>query len=93
MGKVRRREVPEHIKRMVVDRDKNCINCLCEQRLQGHHAWYGVEAQRYDPNRNDISRIVALCKECHDKIHNYGDQEIRNYCKQHLINLYGQELS
>ena len=65
-------------------RDKWCVCCwIIEELDYPHHVLFGSEKE-YWKDRNDISKLVTICRNCHYDIHSKGDNYKRDYCKKYL---------
>jgi hypothetical protein len=62
----RSRTIPNHLRRMVLDRDRMCRNPMCanDRHLHIHHiTWWS------DGGRTDIDGLAGHCDGCHHAIH------------------------
>lgn len=66
-----RRGVEPMIRAVILKRDRNlCVSCFrLEDNLQIHHI---VPVSK--GGNDDLSNLVALCKSCHVKVHQVGDE-------------------
>lgn len=85
------REMDNEVIEKVYDRDEwSCILCNSNNLDRPHHAWYGLEANRWD-DRNEHHQLVTLCIWCHYDIHSKWDTTKRDRCKDYLRDLYNHK--
>lgn len=53
------------IRQEVRDRDRKCVLCGKNYKLQAHHTTYDIRGNEH----NNLDKIITLCKECHSKVH------------------------
>lgn len=84
-----KRRFTKEVLEEVWERDGGCVVCGAMTNLdKPHHAYYGgIDAIR-TPNRNDADQLVTICVECHRDIHENGNREARNHCKEYLQTYY-----
>jgi len=69
-------------------RDKWCVICSKSFDLDyPHHVLFWLEKE-YWPRRNDIDRLVTICRDCHYDIHSKWHEDKREICKEYLKTIY-----
>jgi 5-methylcytosine-specific restriction endonuclease McrA len=87
------KRIPDYRRREVVERDQGiCQYCGRFTNLEGigiHHIIYRSHANR--DRVHDLCNLITLCCDCHRKIHDQGNREIKQFTIDFSVQRYGTE--
>ena len=58
------RTVPDHLRRLIIDRDQGCVVCGRTVNLDAHHLEHWIDGGATNPNN-----LITLCSGCHQAHH------------------------
>ena len=85
-----KRKITEDLFEQAFSRDKGCVICWTQFDLdRPHHILYWNMSE-YWPDRNNLDRVVTICRIHHYQLHFQWDNDYREQCIEYLNNYYGK---
>ena len=85
-----KRKITEDLFEQAFSRDKGCVICWTQFDLdRPHHILYWNMAE-YWPEKNNLDRVVTICRIHHYQLHFQWDNDYRQFCIDYLTEYYGK---
>ena len=62
-------DIPQSVRKQVLDRDKRCRSCGTTQNLHLHHVIYRGQKKGLLEGNHSPNNLLTLCLECHSLVH------------------------